>query len=419
MSRIAVVGSGISGMTAAYLLSRKHEVVLLEKETRLGGHTHTHIVDSSRGPLAVDTGFIVHNDRTYPNFTRLMEELGVERQPSDMSFGVTDRATGLEYSSRGLNGLFATRGTIFSPRHYKLLREILRFNKIAVQFSDNPASGPITLREYLQTHCFSQRFADLYIYPMAAAVWSTSLQEIGSFPALALIRFFQNHGFFGYFGQPTWYTLKGGSSRYIEPLTRPYKSQIRLGIQIAGIRRTPIGVQIVCKDSSAETFDEVVFACHAPQALALLEDASSIETDVLKTFQTTRNSVVLHTDSRLLPRRKAARASWNYLRDSSASSGPGAVTVTYDMNRLQRLQTAETYCVTLNANEAIHPQRILRKLEYAHPLYTLDAIRSQGRWAEISGSSHTHFCGAYWFNGFHEDGVNSAMRVARILGVEW
>ncbi len=416
MSRIAVIGAGISGLSAAYFLSRKHQVWLFEKERRLGGHTHTHRIETTRGTLSVDTGFIVHNDRTYPNFLRLMQELGVERERSDMSFGVTDRATGLEYSSRGLNGLFAQRANFFRPQHYGLLLEILRFNKTAAKFLDDPDNANVTLHEYLRMQGFSHRFAQYYLYPMAGAVWSTSLEEIGNFPAFTLIRFFYNHGFLGYYGQPTWYTLQSGSSQYIGPIIQPYEGRITTAIQITGVLRTDRSVLVTFADQRAQQFDEVVFACHAPQALALLKDATQLEVDILGKFTTTCNHVALHTDPSLLPRRTAARASWNYLLGEGKTSG---VTVTYHMNRLQAFNADEEYCVTLNATEAIDSRRILREMQYNHPLYNLDAIRAQARWAEISGQNHTHFCGAYWFYGFHEDGINSALRVAKALGVDW
>jgi uncharacterized protein len=416
MSRIAVIGAGISGLAVAYFLSRKHEVWLFEKEPRLGGHTHTHSIETPSGTLHVDTGFIVHNDRTYPNFIRLMRELCVERQKSDMSFGVTDRASGLEYSSRGLNGLFALRANFFRPQHYALLREILRFNKTAADFLDIPGTPNVTLRKYIRDQKFSERFTRYYLYPMAGAVWSTSPDEIGNFPAFTLIRFFHNHGFLGYYGQPTWYTLQGGSSQYIRPIIQPYQDRIATAIQITGVSRTAKGISVTFTDQPVRTFDEVVLACHAPQALALLQDASPLEASVLAKFATTTNHTVLHTDSSLLPRRPAARAAWNYLLGAKEISG---VTVTYHMNRLQNIRSDEDYCVTLNATEAINPQRILREMKYNHPLYNLEAIRAQTRWAEISGQNHTHFCGAYWSYGFHEDGLNSALRVAQALGVDW
>ncbi len=404
MRKIAVIGSGISGLAAAYYLSRKHEVWLFEKDTRLGGHTHTVRVESSKGTLAVDTGFIVHNDATYPNLVRLFGELGVETAPSDMSFAVTDRRNGFEYSSRGLNGFFAQRKNVLDPAHYRLLKEILRFNREAPCCSG--AEG--TLGDFIAEHGFDGGFVEKYLYPMASAVWSMTPEAMKSFPAGTLIQFFQNHGMLGINTHPKWKVLKGGSDSYIEPLTAPYRERIAKGVDVAGIRRAEDRVTV-----AGRAFDEVVFACHGNQILPMLADATDAERDVLRHFQTTKNDVCLHTDSGLLPRREPARASWNYNLD-----GDHGATVTYHMNRLQKLNVSEDYCVTLNANGNIHREKVLRRMTYFHPLYTRDAIRAQARWREISGVRRTHFCGAYWFYGFHEDGLNSALRVARALGVE-
>ena len=415
MTRIAVVGAGIAGLAAAYLLSRKYEVHLLEREGRLGGHTHTHQIETSGGVLPIDTGFIVHNDRTYPNLIKLFKELGVERQKSEMSFGVSCRKTGFEYSSRGMLGLFAQRRNFFRPAHYRFLTEILRFNRIARFILDDPASATMTLGTYMRANDFSTDFARYYLYPMAASVWSTSMEEIENFPAVTLVRFFDNHGFLGVSTHPTWYVVKGGSSQYIEPLTRPYAGRIRTGVKISSVTRSAAGADIKYHDGTSERFDEVVFACHAKQASELLADASPQERAILGSLSTSRNHTLLHTDSRLLPKRRGARAAWNY----HLGTGLRAVTLTYDMNRLQNLPVPERYCVTLNANGLVAERNILREMTYAHPLMTLTAIRAQGRWQHISGLNHTHFCGAYWFYGFHEDGFNSAVRVARSLNVPW
>jgi len=413
MSRIAVIGAGISGMAAAYLLSRKHEVSLFEREPRLGGHTHTHQIETSCGVLPIDTGFIVHNNRTYPNLVRLFRKLGIQRQPSDMSFGVSCRETGFEYSTRGVRGFLGSN--LLRLRQYRLFSQILRFNRAAQALIHNPANIDLTLGEYLRANGFQGDFSHYYLNPIAAAVWSTSLEEIEQFPAFTLFRFLDNHGLLGITTQAQWYVLKGGSSVYIEPLTAPYQQRIRLGARIEGVSRNARGVQIALEGRQPEQFDEVVFACHAPQAIQLLKDASPLERSVMGNFRTSRNRSVLHTDSRLLPRRPEARASWNYHLGTSRRSA----TLTYHMNRLQGLPTREDYCVTLNDTGALDPLRVLRDMAYFHPLYTADAVRAQSRWSEISGRQHTHFCGAYWFYGFHEDGLNSAIRVAEKLGASW
>ncbi|HYL74078.1 MAG TPA: FAD-dependent oxidoreductase [Bryobacteraceae bacterium] len=413
--RIAVIGSGIAGLAAAYYLSRKHEVSLFEKDGRLGGHTNTILVESSRGPLAVDTGFIVHNDRNYPNLVKLFAELGVETQPSDMSFAVTCRNSGFEYSSRGLRGFFAQRSNMWRAEHYKLFAEILRFNRGAIKLLEEPGADQATLGDFLDEARFDGVFTEKYLFPMASAVWSTSLDAIRSFPAVTLIRFFDNHGMLGINTHPKWRVLRGGSHRYIPPLAAPYKDRIHLGAQILSVERNESHVTLNFADRPALCFDQVVFACHGDQVLPLLESPADAERDVLGNFTTSANEACLHTDASLLPRRVDAQASWNY---NLELNGRNAATLTYDMNRLQSLDVEERYCVTLNGGAAIDPAKIVERIIYNHPLYTREAIAAQARWKDINGVNRTHFCGAYWFYGFHEDGLNSALRVARMLGVD-
>src|SRR5271166_3858580 len=289
MSRVAVIGSGIGGMAAAYLLSQKHLVHLLERDVRIGGHTHTHTIETSRGLLPIDTGFIVHNDRTYPNLVKLFKELGVTRQKSDMSFGVSCQKTGFEYSSRGLGGLFAQKSNWLRPSHYRFLTEIIRFNREAPRVLDDPAGADLTLGEWVRANEFSPQFSRYYLYPMAAAVWSTSLEEIEDFPAVTLVRFFANHGFLGIDTHPQWYVVKGGSSQYIAPLTAPYRKRIRTGVHIAGVTRSADAVQVRYENGSEERFDEIVFASHGRQAMELLADATPLERSVLGGFSTSCN----------------------------------------------------------------------------------------------------------------------------------
>jgi uncharacterized protein len=414
VKKIAIIGAGISGLSAGYYLSRKYEVSLFEKESRLGGHTHTINVDSSVGQIPVDTGFIVHNTRTYPNLIRLLSELGVETQASDMSFSVSHKKTDFEYSSRGTNGFFAQRSNFLNPQHYLLLKEILRFNRQSLELLDNPQGDNVTLGEYMEAKHFGQRFREFYLYPMASAVWSTSLEKILDFPAATLIRFFDNHGMLGINTNPEWRVIKGGSNTYIKPLSAPFKERIFTGQNLLAVTRTDAGVKLTF-DNKELWFDEVVFACHGNQILPLLPEATETERDVLKNFQTSRNETVLHTDSKILPRNQKARASWNYQVNETSLKG---TTLTYHMNRLQSLAAKEDYCVSLNTNGTIDKSTVLRNLVYHHPLYTREAIRAQQQWSEISGKNHTHFCGAYWFYGFHEDGLNSALRVARTMGIE-
>ena len=419
MKKIAVIGSGIAGLTAAYYLSRKHELSLFEKEARLGGHTHTVTVESSAGPLAVDTGFIVHNDLTYPNLVRLLGELNISRTNSDMSFAVSCRKTGYEYSSRGVRGFFAQKRNVLKAKPWKLFGEIKRFNREATEVLEKPEWQGLKLGDFLDAKGFSQEFRELYLIPMAAAVWSCAPKAVNEFPAATLIRFFDNHRFLTITEQAQWKTIPGGCSRYIAPITKPLRERIYLGAQIRGVARNEQGVTIrFVGERPAMHFDEVVFATHGDQALPLLDEPTVQEKEVLGAFQTSRNDVALHTDENLLPEREAARASWNYLLHMDERNGSSPVTMTYHMNRLQPLGVKENYCVTLNATAQIRPEKVIRKFVYHHPLYTMAAIAAQKRWSEISGVKRTHYCGAYWIYGFHEDGVNSALRIVNSQGIQ-
>ena len=416
MKTVAVIGAGISGMAAAYFLSRRHRVHLFEQERRLGGHTNTVVVDTASGSVALDTGFLVHNDRTYPNLVRLFGELGVATHDSDMSFAVSCRRTGLEYSSRGANGFFAQRRNLFAPSHLSLLGEIVRFNREAPALLGSPDADRETLGDFLESRRFGDAFTHRYLFPMASAIWSTSLDAIKSFPALTLIRFFDNHGLLSLHAQPTWKVVARGSHTYIPRLMAQVSGDVHEGAPIQTVRRSPSGVTVAFRDRPPMTFDEVVFACHGDRVLSLLADPSDRERDVFTNFTTTTNVAWLHTDASVLPVRVRARASWNYLLAADADAPP---MVTYDLNRLQGLTTREQYCVTLNPDGQIDEGRVLRRFVYRHPLYTREAIRAQQRWADVSGVNRTHYCGAYWSYGFHEDGLNSALRVATALGVEW
>lgn len=419
MSRIAVIGSGISGLASAYYLSRKHEVFLFEREQRLGGHTHTVTVESSRGPLPVDTGFIVHNDRTYPNLIKLLGQLKTPRTNSDMSFAVSCRKSGYEYSSRGLRGYFAQRRNVLRVRPYRLFREMRRFNREAPQALTRPDADRLKLGEFLDEGRYTEEFRHYYLFPMAAAIWSCAPSAVKEFPAAMLIRFFDNHGMLTVNGHPQWKTIPGGCSRYIGPITAPFKDRITTGVKVRAVARDEQGVTLRFADNRPEQrFDHVVFATNCDRVLPLIDNPTDAERDILQHFATSANDVVLHTDDSLLPHREDARASWNYLLHLDSRNGHSPVTMTYHMNRLQSLPVQENYCVTLNANGQIRSDRILRCFVYHHPLYTLDSLRAQERWSEISGARRTHFAGAYWFYGFHEDGVNSALRVARALGVQ-
>jgi uncharacterized protein len=412
MKHIAIVGAGISGLAAAYFLSKRHRVWLFEREPRLGGHTNTVVV----GQQPLDTGFLVHNDRTYPNLVRLFREIGIESQASDMCFAVTCRRSGLEYSSRGARGFFAQKRNLLRASHLRLLADILRFNREAPALLSQPDAAASTLGDFLESNRFGDAFRRLYLYPMASAIWSSSLDSVNAFPALTLIRFLDNHGLLSVSGQPKWKTVVGGSQRYIPRLTATIGDRIVTDARLQGIRRTATGVSLTFFDRPAMAFDDVVIATHGDEVLPLLTDATDRERDVFGAFRTTTNTTWLHTDDGTLPRRARARASWNYLLPEDTTRPP---TVTYHLNRLQRIPGATDYCVTLNPNGSIDDRRVLRKMVYSHPLYTRQAIQAQARWREVSGVQRTHYAGAYWFYGFHEDGLNSALRVANTLGVEW
>ncbi len=416
MSRVAVVGSGISGMAAAYFLSRRHTVTLFEREDRLGGHTHTVPVAAAEGSIPVDTGFIVHNRRNYPNLTRLFAELGVATQASDMSFSVTATPRGFEWSSRAPLELALRSANPFDRKWRGFLAEIGRFNRSAPRLLDEPGSDAVTVSEFLRREGFSARFEDQYLLPLASAVWSTTLERIEEFPAATLVRFFQNHGFLGFFTQAEWRTVSGGNATYIAPLTAPYRERVALSSRLERVSRDTDGVIVRAAGRPEERFDEIVFACHGDEVLPVLADATLAEKEIFAAFRTTRNRTVLHTDTSVLPRRRGAWASWNYRRIAGERR---RVCVTYHMNRLQRFSAGEDYCVSLDSDGLLDESRILRRLVYDHPLFTRQAVAAQRRWPEVSGMNRTHYCGAYWGYGFHEDGLNSALRVAERLGVSW
>ncbi len=415
MSRVAVVGAGISGLTAAYLLSRAHEVDLFDQHDRLGGHTHTHRVQEGGQELALDSGFLVHNERTYPNLVRLFGELGVELQDSDMSFSVFCPRTGFEYSSRGAAGFFADPRNLVRPRHYRLLAEVVRFNRVAPVLLNQPATDRVTVDEFVTSHAFSEAFVSGYLVPMTSAIWSATPERVRQFPAAMVVRFMHNHGMLSVGRHPTWRVVRGGAATYIPKLTAPISGRVRSGALVTRVQRHADVVHVVVKGQQALTYDHVVLACHGDEVLPLLADPTLGEEMVFKNFRTTRNETVLHTDTSFLPRRARARASWNFeLGDEST-----APTVTYHLNRLQQLRAVRDYCVTLNPRRPVARRAVIAQMVYTHPLYSVGAMAAQERWAEVSGRHRTHYCGAYWHNGFHEDGVRSAVRVADALGVRW
>ncbi|MGH2802839.1 MAG: NAD(P)/FAD-dependent oxidoreductase [Thermoleophilaceae bacterium] len=412
--RIAIVGAGIAGLTCAHLLDPEHELTVFEAEDHPGGHTRTVEVETERELHRVDTGFIVYNDRNYPGFERLLERLGVETQPSSMSFSVSDGRGDFEYNGASANGLFARRSSLVRPSFHRIVRDLLRFNREAPSLIGLNGSGP-TLLDFLDGGGYSREFVERLIVPQASAVWSADPRELRYFPAALLAEFFDNHGMFGLTGRPNWRAVRDGSSRYVERLIAPLRGRLRLSTPVASIRRFPDRVEITpaAAGSGPECFDEVILAAHSDQALRMLADPSPAEVELLGAIPYQANDVVLHTDSSLLPRRRRARASWNFhLQDEPAER----TTVTYLMNRLQSLEVERDYCVTLNRVDAIDPERVLDVNELAHPVFTHRALAAQRRWREISGFRRTQYCGAYWGYGFHEDGVQSALRVCERFG---
>jgi uncharacterized protein len=412
--RIAIVGTGISGLTVAHLLHKRHEITLFEAAPYVGGHTHTVRVDTPNETHHVDTGFIVFNDRNYPNFERLLRALGVAWQASEMSFSVSDGAGSFEYASGSPNGLFATRRHLATPAFHRMVADLHRFHRAARRLLEGDDEH-ISLRDWLEQQAFSRAFIERLIVPQASAVWSADPRSLWSFPARFLAEFFANHGMLGVRGRPRWRAIRGGSARYVDALIAPFSDRIRLSAPVSAIERAEDHVLLTVPGAAAMRFDHVVLATHSDQALTLLRDPSPREREILGSIPYQANEAVLHSDVRLLPRRRRAWASWNYhlLEEPAARA-----TVTYHMNRLQSLSAEREFCVTLNHTSRIDPDRVIKRIQYAHPVYTPAGVRAQSRVSEISGTRRTHFCGAYWGWGFHEDGVNSALRAAAAFGAK-
>lgn len=407
--KIAVIGTGISGNVAAWHLCREHDITVFEAASHVGGHTETHDVFHNGRHYAVDTGFIVFNDWTYPNFIVLLDELGVESQPTEMSFSSRCDISGIEYNGASLNRLFAQRRNLFRPDFHRMIRDILRFNREARALLDNP-DATLSLGRYLQENHYSRLFIDNYIIPMGAAIWSTDPQQMLAFPACFFIRFFVNHGLLNINDRPQWRVIKGGSREYVKRLTAPYRDRIRLNEAVVSVRRLPTHVELRTSAGFTQHFDYVFIASHSDQALTMLSDATQAERDVLGAIPYQHNDAVLHTDTSALPRTKRAWAAWNYLR---RADGDDRASVTYNMNILQNLQAPVTFCVSLNDTRNIEPGAIISRVSYQHPVYTSAGVAAQARQREINGKRRTWYCGAYWRYGFHEDGVVSSLNALR------
>jgi predicted NAD/FAD-binding protein len=412
MARIAIIGTGVAGLTAAHRLHHDHEITVYEAGPRVGGHVHTVRVDLADETHRIDTGFIVHNDRNYPRFEALMAELGVATQPSHMSFSVSDDAGTFEYSGTP-RGVFAQRSHLVDRRFLRMIGDLVRFNREAAALARRPRDAGPSLRELLDAGGYSEWFVERLIVPQAAAVWSADPEQLWSFPAGFLATFFDRHGMLGFRDRPRWRTVSGGSQRYVDALTRPFADRIRTSAPVRAVTRHLGHVDVAADGCGVERYDEVVIATHSDQALALLTDPSLAEREILGAIPYQRNEAALHTDATLLPRRRAARASWNYHLDGA----PDRTRLTYWMNNLQSLESSTDFCVTLNRTDRIDPDKVIEVVNYSHPVFTPEGVAAQARHGEISGVARTHYCGAYWGWGFHEDGVVSAERaVERIDG---
>lgn len=412
--RIAVIGSGIAGLASAWLLSRQHHVTLFEANDYFGGHTHTHDIEVQGQRYSVDTGFIVHNPAHYPLFNRLLDELGVASQPTTMSFSVSSERSGVEYNAASLDTLFCQRRNLVSPRFWRMVREILRFYREAPALLDQPGPGP-TLGEYLDMHGYGRAFRDEHLVPMASALWSSPAEHIMAFPARYLVQFMANHQMLQAANRPEWRVVRGGSSSYIRAMRGRWTVQERLGSPVISLRRLQDHVE-VATPQGMQRFDHAVLACHSDQALSLLADADPREQEVLGAIRYQFNDTVLHTDAALLPKHRKAWAAWNAQVPESSLN---MCTVSYCMNLLQNLDAPVPFIVTLNGTAAIDPAKVLKRMRYHHPVYTHESVAAQARKPEIQGRRRTWFAGAYWGWGFHEDGMRSAVEVARALGIDW
>ncbi|AXB48551.1 NAD(P)/FAD-dependent oxidoreductase [Amycolatopsis albispora] len=415
--RVGVIGSGVAGLTAAYLLQRRYDVLLFEAGDRLGGHAHTHDVAGAHGTIGVDSGFIVHNERTYPTLLKLFGELGVRTQETEMSMSIRCDGCGLEYAgAKGLPGLFAQRRNLRSPRYLRMLAEVKRFHRHAARVLAARDAGDVTIGAFLAIGGYSRYFVDHFLLPLVSTVWSADRTGTLRYPAPYLFAFLRNHGMLSVSGSPTWRTVTGGSREYVD-LAVKQLTAVHLSTPIRSLRRTTAGIELRDDADSVHRVDKVVVATHADQALDLLEQPTERERDVLGAFGYSRNEAWLHTGSELLPRTPGARASWNYAAPSCGADN-GAVQVSYDMNRLMRLDEPAEYVVTLNPSKAVEPSKVLARMTYEHPVYTPESVAAQRRLPELNDGV-VAYAGAYHGWGFHEDGCASGARAAESLGVRW
>lgn len=414
--KIAVLGAGAAGLTAAYLLSEKHQVTIFEKNDYPGGHTNTVVIpDGPDAGTPVDTGFIVFNDRNYPQFIKLLARLGLKGQPSDMSFSFSSERHHLTYSSYVPGGLLAQKRNLFRPVFLSMVRDILRFNRESARDLHAGVLGIQTLGAYLEKGRYSKPFMDFYLMPMGAAIWSTPTAEMCDFPAESFLRFFDNHGLLALKGRPNWMTVPGGSQAYVKAMFAKFRGSLSLKSEVGAIYRHSDRVTVALKNGREEDFDCVVIGAHANEALRMLGDPAAEEQKLLGAWTYTRNRTVLHTDESAMPWTKKSWASWNYILENSPAAG-NPVSLTYDMNRLQNLKTQKTYFVTLNRHQPLDPQSIIKQIDYTHPSYTWDSLKTQEKLPLLNGTRRTFFCGSYFGYGFHEDAVKSALAVTSFFG---
>lgn len=411
--KIAVVGSGVAGLSCAWMLSERHDVTLFEADGRLGGHANTVDAPGYTGPVPVDTGFIVYNEANYPNLTAMLAHLGVPSVYADMSLSVSLDGGAFEYSSFGLGGVFAQKRNVLSPRFLGMLRDIWRFYREAPQHLPALEASAVSLERYLADNGYGEAFRDDHLLPQAAAIWSTPLDQIGAYPAASLIRFFLNHGMMSIVGRGLWRTVRGGSRAYVQKLTAAFRGEVRQGVRVAGVRRDASGAELRLAGGTRERFDAVVMATHGDTALSLLDDPSAEETRLLSAFRYSRNLVALHTDTVLMPKRRRAWCSWNHIGERAK---PGEGAVSYWMNRLQSLTDAPDLFVTLNPNKEIDAAKLIRTEVYEHPLFDAGAVAAQREIWDLQGVRRTWFCGSYFGHGFHEDALQSGLAVAEQLG---
>lgn len=414
---IAVIGSGVAGLTAAYLLNKKHDVTVFEKNDYPGGHTHTIVIpDGPDAGTAVDTGFIVMNHRNYPLLTKLFNELNTGLRNTSMSFGYYCENSGLQYSSRGVNGLFAQRSNIFNSEFRGMIKEILRFYKITKIDLENRTVGERTLGRYLQDNNFSGLFITHHIIPMGAAIWSTPDEGMMDFPAESFLRFLNNHGLLGVSGQPQWKTVKGGSFQYVKTIRKLLGKEVILNSPIVEVERKNSGITLKSTDGKSHNFDFVVIAAHADEALAMLKDPSPDEKRLLSPWFYQKNNTILHTDPCVMPTLRHAKGSWNFIREKTTAGG-SVLSLTYDMNRLQGIKTKSNYFVTLNTGKQLKKDTVIAEMVYHHPTYSFESMKTQSELPSLNGVNRTFFCGSYFGYGFHEDAVRSAVHAAEKFGV--